>query len=77
MGTLSDCVDEINKQKNTLTLICQMLQRSDLNELRLVTNNCFNFDQTRIDIIRQFLQTEKDEVQAIIDNILSSGVSGC
>lgn len=72
---IEDYFIELDKQRNTLSLLTQLCNRLDPNEIALVSS-CGNIDQDRIDAVKAFLQTEKDEVQAKIDCLLAGSVSG-
>ena len=76
MTTVSEKITQIVTQRNTLSLINVLISRIDTEQIRLITDNTFDYDMTRLDTIREFLELERDEVQDIINCLLDVGVSG-
>lgn len=74
---VQDVFVALNTQRSTLVVVEQMLSFATRENLRLVSDNCFNFDQARIDAIRDFLLVERQEVQDTINSLLGLSVSGC
>jgi hypothetical protein len=76
MTTVNEQLNEVTKQKNTLSFIMQSITRLDLEQMRLITDNTFNIDKVRIENIKDFLTLQKTEVEDLIEDLLQSGVSG-
>lgn len=76
MTTVQEQLNELTRQRNTLSLIIQGITRFNREQLRLVTDNTFLLDEDRIENIKDFLQLEADAVQSIIDGLLDDSVSG-
>jgi hypothetical protein len=76
MTTITQQFNEINKQQNTLNIILQLIARVDPAQF-YVTNSTTNYDVTRIDTIRSYLQVEQTAVETILNDLLNCNTSGC
>jgi len=76
MSSVQSVLNEVTRQSNTRAFLDESIQRLDLEQMRLITDNTFNIDKVRIESVKDFLIIQRDEVQATIDELLNSGVSG-
>lgn len=76
MATINDTLYEIEKQKNTLSILLQMREKTNTEQMRLVMDSCLNYDTDRLDAIKEFLDIEILEVQATIECLFGQNVSG-
>lgn len=73
MATFDETLALIEREKNTLDTLTQMLDL--ITEEKLNTYYC-DYDKDRIDAIRDFLQDQRDEVLNKLNCYLNSSVSG-
>ena len=76
MATVQSKITEIQKEQNTLQLIRMALSSVTIESIRIVTDNSFNYDTTRINAIKDFLEAEEAEVEANISDLLDDSCSG-
>lgn len=75
MATINDKISNLTTLRNTLAILTSLYQRCDREQLRLITDNTFDYDETKVENVREFIATEIDDVEEDISEILNtSGV---